>query len=423
MRFKRSLRYRVGLAFALFGGLVSLLLATGLNFAVRDLERHLLDEALSAELQDYMMRRQRNPQSLPPAAAGVRGYVLDPGADTGLLPPALRNLEPGRYSLDLDGVRYRVAIERHNATRFYLLYDQTHIKLRQRYFAWLLAGGTVFMALLSAVGGAWLAGRVIAPVTALAGRVRALGPDDLDIGLADDFSQDEVGELARAVEAYRARLRAFIERERVFTADVSHELRTPLTVISGAVEVLLGDPQLQDMQRARLARIDRAVHDMTEISAALLILAREQRTGGTRAAPCDVAEVLADVAERHRYLLHNKPVALELQVDHRPQLTVDRAVLAILFGNLLRNAIAHTWQGRVAVRVAEGCVCVDDTGTGIAESELPKIFQRYYRGADSSGAGIGLALVKRICDHYGWHIEATSVAGQGTRIRLAFAPA
>lgn len=420
MRFKRSLRYRVGLAFALFGGLVSLLLAAVLSFAVRDMERHLLDEALTAELQDYMARRARNPQSLPPTAAGVRGYVVENATGAAALPPELRGLEHGRYSLDLDGARYRIAVEQRGATRFYLLYDQTHLKTRQHYFTALLAGGVVLMSLLSALGGAWLAGRVIAPVTELAGRVRALGPDALDADLAADFSQDEVGELARAVEAYRARLRAFIERERVFTADVSHELRTPLTVIGGAVEVLLADPQLQETQRTRLARIDRAVHDMTEISAALLILAREERAGELRAAPCDVAEVLAEVVERHRYLLHNKPVALELRVEDHPQLTVERTVLAILLGNLLRNAIAHTLQGRITVRVAEGCVCVEDTGTGIAEDELPKIFQRYYRGRDSGGAGIGLSLVKRICDHYGWDILADSAPGEGTRIRLAF---
>lgn len=420
MRFKRSLRYRVGLAFALFGGLVSLLLAAVLSFAVRDMERHLLDEALTAELQDYMARRARNPQSLPPTAAGVRGYVVENATGAAALPPELRGLEHGRYSLDLDGARYRIAVEQRGVTRFYLLYDQTHLKTRQHYFTALLAGGVVLMSLLSALGGAWLAGRVIAPVTELAGRVRALGPDALDADLATDFSQDEVGELARAVEAYRARLRAFIERERVFTADVSHELRTPLTVIGGAVEVLLADPQLQEAQRTRLGRIDRAVHDMTEISGALLILAREERAGELRAAPCDVAEVLAEVVERHRYLLHNKPVELELRVEDHPQLTVERTVLAILLGNLLRNAIAHTLQGRITVRVAEGCVCVEDTGTGIAEDELPKIFQRYYRGRDSGGAGIGLALVKRICDHYGWDIHADSAPGEGTRIRLAF---
>ena len=420
MRFKRSLRHRVGLAFALFGGLVSLLLAAVLSFSVRDMERHLLDEALTAELQDYMARRARNPHSLPPTAAGVRGYVVENVADAAALPPELRGLEHGRYSLDLAGARYRIAVEQRGATRFYLLYDQTHLKTRQHCFAGLLAGGVVLMSLLSAFGGIWLAGRVIAPVTELAGRVRALGPDDLDASLAEDFSQDEVGELARAVEAYLARLRAFIDRERVFTADVSHELRTPLTVISGAVEVLLADPDLQETQRARLARIDRAVHDMAEISAALLILAREERTGGTRAAPCDVAEVLAEVVDRHRYLLHNKPVELELRVEDHPQLTVERTVLAILLGNLLRNAIAHTLQGRIIVRIAEGCVCVEDTGSGIAEEELPKIFQRYYRGRDSGGAGIGLALVKRICDHYGWSIRADSTPGAGTRIRLAF---
>jgi signal transduction histidine kinase len=432
MRFIRSLRYRVALAFALFGGLVSLLLAMGLYIASHNLEERLVDESLTAELEDYIARRTRNSHSVPPATATVHGYVLrmvasgetgrggDGDADGRAVPDAVRALEPGRHHLDLAGVPHRAAVADHGGNRFYLLYNIELLQRREQYFVAILAAGIIVMALISAAGGLWLAGRVIAPVGELAQRVRGLRPEDRPAPLVQDFGQDELGELAHAFDRYLERLRAFIDRERAFTSDVSHELRTPLAIIHGAAEVVLADETLPERLRERLMRVERAAQEMSELTSALLVMAREEETGARPSTPCDVSTALQDVVDKHRYLLKNKPLEVGIDVQARPSLAADRAVLAIVLGNLIRNAFSHTAGGRIDIRLDPDRVVVRDTGSGIRREELSRVFQRYYRGAGSAGTGIGLSLVKRICDRYGWDVRIASEEGCGTTVELVF---
>jgi signal transduction histidine kinase len=420
MRFRRSLRYRVAIAFALFGGLVSLLLAVGLYIASHDLEARLIDESLTAELEDYSARRRRNPQSLPPATATVRGYVLSRGERSMDIPPALLQLSPGRHDLTLDGIPYHVAVADEGGSRFYLLYDQTLLQRRERHFLAFLAAAIGAMVLISAAGGLWLARRTISPVTELAQRVRGLKPEDWPTPLGEDFPQDEVGELARAFDRYLARLRAFIERERAFTADVSHELRTPMAVIQGAAEVLLADDALPHSVRERVLRIERGAREMAELTAALLVMAREEQAGTPSPPLCQVDEVLQEAVEKHRYLLQHKPLEVEVDIRSHPCLPVERPVLCMALGNLIRNAFSYTAGGHIQVRLDADRVIVEDTGAGIRAEDLGRIFERHYRGAASRGAGIGLSLVKRVCDRYGWRVQIESQEGRGTQVQLLF---
>lgn len=421
MQFHRSLRFRVAFTFAWFGALVSFLLATGLYVAAHDLGERLLDETLSAELQDYMARRARNPHSLPPATVSVVGYVLPNAGNEPEAPAAVRALSPGQHELSLNDTLYRVAVVDSGGARFYMLHDATRQQQRETRFAWLLGAGVLIMTLLSAAGGSWLAGRVIAPVTELARRVRVLAPEDRPAPLAADFSADEVGELAQVFDLYLARLRAFIDRERAFTADVSHELRTPLAVLQGATEVLLADQTLAPPLKARIDRMHRAAQDMTELTSALLFLARETPSRG-RGGDCPVADVLNDVVDKHRHLLDGKPTQVDLEVRAQPRLPVERALLFIVLGNLVRNAFAHTDHGQVWIVLDADRVTVSDTGVGIREDQIDRVFQRHYKGAGSQGAGIGLALVKRICDLHGWAIAIDSGEGRGATAQLCFSP-
>jgi signal transduction histidine kinase len=420
IRFKRSLRFRGGLAFALFGCLLSLLLSGWLYLASHEASLRLMDETLKAELEDYLTRRQRNPYSLPQATVTVVGYVLPspPGAPP---PPGeLRTLPPGLASLTLDDVPYRILVQDVGESRYYLLYNETHQVARETRFKWLLGSGVLVITLLASAGGLWLAGRVISPVSVLASRVQALEPEAMHSPLGADFPRDELGALARAFDRYLARLGAFIERERAFTADVSHELRTPLSIIQGAAEIQEEDDSLTERQRARAQRVQRAAQDMAEITTALLVLAREQRVGS--APPASVAKLVQEAVERHRHLLAGKSTGVKLQVDADPRPTADRALLLIVVGNLIRNAFQHTDQGEVNIHLTADQLRITDTGRGIAEAELEHIFQRHYKGSDSRGEGIGLSLTKRICDRYGWEITVASHQGRGTEVRLGFGP-
>jgi signal transduction histidine kinase len=414
-----SLRFRVAVAFAWFGALVSLLLAVGLYFSAADLGQRLMDETLRAEMEDYLARRERNPQSLPPNTLMLRGYVNAPGQPSDV-PPALRDLPPGQHQADIDGRPHRVAVAERAGVRYVLLFDQATQMQREQRFVFYLAGGILIMTLLSAAGGYWLAGRVVAPVARLAREIRAATPEGQSPALSGHFSEDELGEMARAFDNYIERLRAFIDRERAFTADVSHELRTPLAVIEGATEVLQGDSVLSERQKQRIERIARASRDMVELTTALLLMAREQTAGAQPDEQSPVKEVLLDCVEKHRHLIEGRDTRLELEIVAEPWLPAERTLLAIVIGNLIRNAFSYTETGKVAIRLLADRLIVSDTGIGIKADELARVFQRYYKGSASKGAGIGLSLVKRICDRYGWEVLIESREHEGTTAQLIF---
>jgi len=420
VRINLNLRLRVALAFAGLGAGLSLLLSLWLQFASHEAGVRLMDETLKAELEDYRARRQRNPQSLPPATLTLLGFVLLGPAAAAPPPEAIATLAPGHHDVLIKGTPYRLLVQEAEGSRYFLLYNETRQAAREADFRWLLASGVLMMTLVASAAGFWLAGRVIAPVTALAARVRELEPEAAPAPLSLDFPAGELGALAAAFDRYLSRLRAFIERERAFTADVSHELRTPLAVIQGAAEIEAENPDLPPRQRQRAIRIQRAAQEMAEIITALLALAREDRAPAVRDL-CPIAEVVRNGAERHRHLIADRPVDLVVEVAAEPWLRAERTLARIVVGNLIRNAFQHTDRGQVLIRLEEGRLLVRDTGRGIAADQLSRLFQRHYKGGASQGEGIGLSLTKRICDRYGWEIEVESEEGRGTEVRLLFA--
>lgn len=424
---KPTLRLRVAAGFALLGLVVSLALGGWLLWAFRDLEHRLIDEALSAELEDYLTRLARNPRSLPPQTVTLRGYLVREPPDGPVRddppPPELESLTPGRHTLAVAGISYRVAVHRAPGATLYMLHSRAPLARREHRFVPMLILGVTLTALLSAAGGWWLADRVTAPVRGLAERVRGRDPTDPLAPVGEDLPDDEVGELARTIDGYLRRLRAFVERERTFVSSVNHELRTPLAVIQGAVEVLDSDPALEGRTRERVERISRAARGMIDLTTALLVLAREGQGQTSPPTPCSVEEVLAECVELHRPLLHHKPVTLQCAIEAHPVLIVARPLLSIALGNLLRNACTYTEKGSIRITLSQSEVRVEDTGPGIPAEELDCLFaedlgcRRTIRGE-----GIGLPLVKRIADVHGWRIAVESHAGQGARFRICFGP-
>ncbi|MEO5348743.1 MAG: HAMP domain-containing histidine kinase [Magnetococcus sp. YQC-3] len=422
-RHRRSLRFRVGLAFAAFGAGVSILLAIFLLLATHDLGQRLIDETLTAELDDYFARRERNPLSLPPKTVTLHGYVRGQNSTQEAgeeIPHYLSALLPGRHDLTVGSLSYRVAVADRHESRFYLLYDTSLQQKREQRFIVLLTASILIIALLAALGGVWLVGVVIAPVTELATRVRTRQPDIWSLQLADDFSQDEVGELAHAFDLHLARIRAFMERERGFTADLSHELRTSLTVILGAVEILLDDDTLSEKQKNRLLRIERATRDMAEMGTALLLMSREQHALSITENSC-VADVVDEAVEKHRFLLKSKPVQLTVRTDPDLLVRADRGLLFIAIANLLRNAFAYTERGEVRIEQSRIALTVTDSGCGMRTQQTETLFLPHFQTSSyTKGSGIGLSLVKRICDHYGWSIKISSREGCGTTCVISF---
>ncbi|GMQ88336.1 MAG: HAMP domain-containing sensor histidine kinase [Gammaproteobacteria bacterium] len=416
MRFRTSLRYRISIAFALLGGVISLALAGILYWLTISMEERLIAETLSAELEDFIERYAEDPATVAPSSTVMRTYVIDDNT-LASVPEVLRRMSAGLHQMPLDDRSYFAEVRVQDNKRFVLLYDDAQIQHKEQQFKAYLAGGVLIMLGLSAALGLWLAERVVSPVGELARRVGNLEPRERALALATDFPRDEVGILAKEFDAYQERLRAFIDREQAFTADVSHELRTPLAVIEGAAEVLQEDAALDDAQRTRVRRIARAAHEMTEVTHALLELAREQQQGKLTAS-CEVDKLLQEVVDSHRHLLETNNVTVDITVRSAPVLSVECALLRIVVGNLIRNAFSYTTEGCVRITLDSYSISVADTGAGIPKQQLEEVFKPFY--STQGGEGIGLSLVRRICQHYGWQIKVSSQVGKGTRFRLDF---
>jgi signal transduction histidine kinase len=262
----------------------------------------------------------------------------------------------------------------------------------------------------------------MSPVSELARRLQASGDSTQPEPLAMHFPEDEVGQLASALDDYAARLTEVVQRDREFNADVSHELRTPLAVVKGAVELLLSKPGLDEKTQARLLRIQRAEQQCTDLISALLLLSRNERGHGAT----DVQRVAEQLLDAHRTQLGGKPLALRLEGGRKLVVDAPESAVNVALGNLIGNAVKYTTQGEVIVRLLDGAVEVIDSGPGLSAEDAARLFERGYRGTHaehSLGGGIGLSIVRRLCALYDWQVRVVPGEERGVVATLTFSAA
>ncbi len=422
MRSRRRLRSRIIISFALFGlGLTALFAVATISMRAR-LEDQLINDTLEREVKNFADFKRENPQ--PDALWGISMYDLSiySARKFANVPFDWQRYESGVYDI-VDRERnkpYKLAVYKDGELWAFLRQDVSPQKLSERQLVIALVAAVALFAFLSLLMGLWLSTRVMRPVIDLAGRLRELRKGGQYKPLAPHFADDEVGQLAEALDDYAARLTHLVERDREFNADVSHELRTPLAVIATTTELLMGQ-DLSDKANERLKRIERAVRQSTELTDALLLLSRSERQGPTDGETTDVASVAEQVIDISRPHLGSKPVTVKLEIEDRLSTAAPSSVVAVALTNLIGNAFKYTLQGEVNVIVGHGRVAVEDTGPGIAAEDAERLFERGQRGTTSvKGAGLGLAIVKRLCELYGWRVSLAPRPQGGAVATLEF---
>lgn len=410
MQSRRKLRFRLVLSFALFGLSLSALFA----FAALNIRARVEDQLITSSLQDEVDHLNAQVLAHPDRAPVFEIVKGASWSDRTIYkaPLAWQNLDTGVHDIYEPGPdghthHYKLAVRRKGGVISFLQYDVSRDELGKRQLLFSVIGAVFLFGLLSLAIGLWLSRKVLKPVSQLAQRLREFRKVGKAEPLAADFADDEVGELAQALDDYADRLTSMVERDREFNSDVSHELRTPLAVIASTTELLQGSPDLTPKLAERLKRIERASRQATELIEALLLLSRAERRGPTRGETTDVCKVASDVIESQRPQIRDKPVAVHLDVRETVSVNAPASVLSVALTNLIGNAIKYTLDGEVRVEVGAGRVEVIDTGPGIKPEDAERLFQRGVRGegAGGSGAGLGLAIVRRLCDLYGWQVS------------------
>ncbi|HSS05758.1 MAG TPA: HAMP domain-containing sensor histidine kinase [Rhodanobacteraceae bacterium] len=426
MRYRRRLRSRIVISFALFGlGLTALFAAATIYLRVR-LEDQLINSTLAREVQNFVDFKRENPDPTAPWRMTLFEANIVRAGRTATIPFAWQKYESGVYDIEDLGregkVRpYKLAVLKSADLWGYLKFDVSTQKLSERQLMITLGTSVLAFAIFSIVIGFWLSARVMSPVSDLARRVQAMSRSGRPEPLKAHFANDEVGQLAAALDDYSTRLTELVERDREFNADVSHELRTPLAVIASTTELLQGSPDLTDKLRERLRRIERAVRQSTELTDALLLLSRRERQAPNDGETTDVARVVEQVVDVQRPHLGNKPVSVRVEVEEPLATAAPSSVVAVALGNLIGNAFKYTHAGEVIVSVGHGRVSVEDTGPGIEPGDAEKLFERGVRGTSAGkGAGLGLAIVRRLCELYGWRVTLAPRPQGGAVATLEF---
>ena len=410
MQSRRKLRYRLIVSFALFGfGLSALFAVAALNIRAK-VEDQLITTSLQDEVDSLNAQVRADPTQTPHFNI-VKAWTWS-NRTIYKAPLDWQQLKTGVHDItetDADGQtkRYKLAVRREGGVINFLRYDVSRDELGKQQLLISVIGAVFLFGLLSLVLGLWLSRKVLKPVSDLAQRLRAFRRAGKAEPLAPFFADDEVGELAHALDEYSARLTAMVERDREFNSDVSHELRTPLAVIASTTELLQGSPDLTEKLSERLKRIERASRQATELIEALLLLSRAERRGPTRGETTEVGKVAADVIESQRPQVRGKPLIIELDAIESVNVNAPASVLSVALTNLIGNAIKYTLEGSVRVVVANGGIEVIDTGPGIKPEDAERLFQRGVRGegVGGSGAGLGLAIVRRLCELYAWDVS------------------
>ena len=422
MLYRRRLRSRIVLSFLVFGTLVSALFALSTLFLQNYVEDQLIGETLKQELDDYVSELRLNPSVVEPFYTRIQGYITRPGDPNQLVSAEFRDLPEGVHDVRITGTVYKAAIRKEEDLWVFLIYDVTENQRIKRQLIVALVGVVLLFSVFSFMLGASMSRRVMKPVTDLAARLDTLSEEGKPERLAVHFADDEVGQLADALDSYADRLHHLVERDREFNADVSHELRSPLTVITGATELLLNQPDLDAKVRTRLLRIARAARQSADITTALLHLVRAEQGIDQDSSAHDVGRIVNEVVHLYEPLVGNKNLVLRVVDENRVSVIAPESVVAVTVGNLIGNAMRYTIEGEVAITIGSGRVKIEDTGPGIPEEDLGRVFERHYRGQNiaGKGAGLGLAIVKRLCELYGWSIHFRNRETGGLCAELKF---
>jgi signal transduction histidine kinase len=421
------LRSRIILAFVLLGFGLMLLFAFATNWTRNRVENQLVEDVMNRNIDEFARQFYAQPGQKPEfSVQQMLGRVVRRERFE-----ELRAEQPEWYALP-DGIHtlngtnpdgtpfsYKLAVRKTPDEWFFLAYDMTQAARGEAQFNRAIFGAVVVFTGLSLLVGWWAASRVMSPVSELARRIRRSGRSAQPESLASHFSDDEVGQLAAALDDYAARLTHVVQRDREFNADVSHELRTPLAVIKGAVELLLSRNDIDDKTRSRLLRIQRAEQQCTDLISALLQLSRNERATGRT----DVARLCEQLLDMHRAQIGGKPLQLRLEGERGLIVDAPEAAVAVALGNLIGNAVKYTPSGDVTVRLGPTFVQVIDSGPGLSAEDAAKLFERGYRGTHaghSQGGGIGLSIVRRLCDLHGWDVRVKPGEEKGVIATLTF---
>jgi two-component system OmpR family sensor kinase len=317
-------------------------------------------------------------------------------------------------------------------TRFgsvYLGMPQTIVTLPVNHILEIFAWIGPIVVFISIGGGIYLANKSLVKVNRVIEAVRLLTVDKLDDRLPEQEVHDEIGRLISTFNDMMARLDFSFKQMKQFSADASHELRTPLAVLRAQLEQALSDKApLSEVREIVASCLDETMRMSTLVEHLLLLAKADAHQEVIHKEPVQLGELLKGLFDESVMLA--SPRTLNVVLRHVEDIVIigDEQRLRHMMLNLIDNAIKYNHvRGEIALSLEReddmAKIIVTDTGIGIPERELPRIFDRFYRvdkarSKSSGGVGLGLSIVKWTVEEHGGRITVASELGKGTTFTI-----
>jgi heavy metal sensor kinase len=294
-----------------------------------------------------------------------------------------------------------------------------------------LAWATPAMLVLCALAGYFLNRRALQPVDQITVTLRSISIGNLSQRLPVSNTRDELQRLAETCNEMLARLENAVERIDRFTADASHELRSPVALIRTVAEYALRNPKIEAESKEAFEEILAESVETSQLLEDMLTLARADAGYGSPVfEPVDLSQLVEDAAARQLPLAEAKQQTVTVRASGSAWISGDRSSLRRLVWILVDNAVKYTpAKGSIVVDLvatpAEAVLTVRDSGIGIPEEMLPRIFDRFVRADPSrgevNGTGLGLAIAKWIAGAHHARLSVQSREHEGSVFRVEFA--
>ncbi|HTJ97814.1 MAG TPA: HAMP domain-containing sensor histidine kinase [Rhodocyclaceae bacterium] len=419
-----NLKRRVTLALA---GMVALFVMVqgGLAFlSMQEQEDDLSDDLVLAEArrlatyigEDEVMGRRAIEEI--PLSPHFSGWLESKGIPNTTMPGYLHDLSEGPHRVSGPHGDVHVFVMPTSQGRLYVQYDAEQSESKVNEFGAYLLGLVLLCIGLGVVAARYIAGLVVAPIERLTRQLTDWAPDSV---MHENVS-DEEGQLLDAFRRVQERFEQVVAHEREFVANARHEIRTPLTALRTDLEMLIlsAGPAAQE-------RLQRAIGSVDAIAGSLELAHTLTHRQSAMAQNIDLAACVDDAWSSLAEIAHTQLAHFHNAVAAGTQVCVDRHALLTILRNLIRNAAEHAGSANCRVEFTARGIEVIDDGVGIAEADLPFVFDRYYRARliDTSGQvengerGLGLAIARQIADLHGWQLQVESKLGEGTRFILS----
>lgn len=420
MKLTNSLRYRLVAGIMSLVLVICIIFAWGLSLAFDGAEQRLFGDHIRMDVDSFMEQYSINPDVINLPRRNFQVYVSDKG-DKSDLPDFLSN-DPADEEITVGTHDYHVITRKAGDRSFYFVFDDSSFESFENSIFASEVVIALTLCLAAILLGLSIAKLIIGPVTSLARRVGTLEEPVVDVHTDKVRTFNEIEVLENAFESYQRRIARFLKREQEFSADASHELRTPLMAVRSAAENLRHERDSDSRVQELTSRIIRSCDQMTSVTEALLLLARETAIPEEKLEVVDVGDYLREQIELLGPMLKARHITVEIDEREPLNLRAYKVGLHIVTGNILKNAVQHSCSDRIRITLSDDALEIEDFGRGIPEEVQAGLFERKTRDAsgDEGRNGLGLALAKRFCDELGWDLELDSVPGYGTRIRLEF---